>query len=822
MGLPIAEYKAKIVETIRENQVTIIVAETGAGKSTQVPQYLLEAGHEVIVTQPRRLAARTLAERVAFENGSELGDVIGYRTAMERLHSRQTKCLFVTDGLALIRELIGSRRSETILVIDEVHEWNLNIEVLVAYCKWLMKKNKDIKIVLMSATIEAEKLSAYFNDAPIISVPGRLYPIKDREPSSDILGNVMTLLCEGRNVLTFLPGKNEINRMVNDLKSSDINAEILPLHADLSPQEQAQCFRSYSRPKCVIATNVAQTSITINDIDAVVDSGLERRKELESGVEGLYLKSISLSDSNQRRGRAGRCRPGIYIDHCPDDDYHRPKFAEAEILRSLLDQTVLRLAKEGFDAEELDFFHQPDRQAIHQARESLKIIGCLDEKNQVTNIGMRVAKLPISVKYGRMLVAAQDLGVVSDVLTIVSILEVGGIIDRKNYSWRMMTDGELESDLLAQLAIYKASHNQDYKWLGRSGVHVKSLRKVREIRGHIFDGINKDMKISSTGKREDIIRAITSGLVEHVYKKSYGGFVNGDVPRQMSRDSVVPTYSSEWIVGIPFDLNNEKGKLRLVTMATVVNPKLLMEVAPQLVRKVEHLQPRYDALKKCIVSNTQTFFSKHLLDEDTVDDPNHPDAAAITANALNQQQWLDWKRPVNLIPHPKIDDKTEIPEIIEASYGRCSTTGVNLIAYGVLELSAWYLSSINYSELWTRNREDAILARENSIKFLNENRLETKARSLHREISDIRTRVNKLWHEYVCNSEIDDLTKNKLNNLYISVSGYSSTEVMEKTEVINKTLSEIELVIKQLDQKKLRPAVLKSTGNRGLNSFASL
>src|SRR3989338_6248902 len=278
--LPISALKAEIMRAVKDNRVVIITAETGGGKPTQVPQFLLEEGHTMVVTEPRRLAARTVSARVAEEFGCDFGYQIGYRTAYEWKWCEHTSCLFCTDGLALVRELVRVGRHD-ILVLDEVHEWNLNIEVLAAWVKKELELGAKFKVVLMSATIEAEKLSAFFWNAPIITVPGRQFPVEDKSPSGkDMAGEAIALLQQGRNVLVFQPGKREIGETVEAIKASGIAAEVIPLHGDLEPEEQAMAFRRYQRPKCVVSTNVAQTSVTIDDIDAVVDSGLERRTEV--------------------------------------------------------------------------------------------------------------------------------------------------------------------------------------------------------------------------------------------------------------------------------------------------------------------------------------------------------------------------------------------------------------------------------------------------------------------------------------------------------------------------------------------------------------
>lgn len=649
--LPIASYRSKIVDTVRKNQAIVITAETGAGKSTQVPQYLLAGGYNLVVTQPRRLAARTVSARVAFELGEKLGETVGVRTRDDNVQSPATRCLFATDGLALVRELMGVGR-RGILVLDEVHEWNLNIEVLVAWAKLQIERGADFKVVLMSATLEAQKLAAYFGGAPVIEVPGRTFPVEEQDPGRDIVSDVAALLQAGRNVLVFQPGKSEITKTVGDLKElkGAVNAEILPLHGELTPEEQAACFKGYARPKCVVATNVAQTSITIDDIDAVVDSGLERRIELVSGVEGLYLKPISLADARQRKGRAGRCKPGIYIDHC--DSEERREFPKAEILRTRLDQTVLRLAEAGFDAEELEFFHQPDRTAIHEAKHALKALGCMDSGGGVTHKGRRVSKMPISVETACMVIEAEKRGVVDDILTIAAILEVGEITSNKDehgnpsYAWRGFCPDESSSDVLAQLAVFKAAGMVKKEELRKRGIHAKAYFQAQGVRRHLAESLRgKVHGFRSSGKREDILLSVCAGMVNHLYREEGDNYRNGDgVPRQLNQHSVVS--QAEWLVGVPWDLEiqTRRGKrtLNLVRMATGIKPEWLAEVAPELVTQRAGVNPRHDQYSDRYVTTTQLFFNGQLLVETTVEEPDQEKVRATFARTVDgQRQLLD-------------------------------------------------------------------------------------------------------------------------------------------------------------------------------------
>lgn len=614
--LPIDSFRDIIVETIKKNSVTIITAETGAGKSTQVPQYLLEEGYEVIVTQPRRLAARSVAARVASERGEMLGGTIGYRTAVDRVDSSLTKCLFCTDGLALVRELLGQNKGK-VLVLDEVHEWNENIEVLVSWVKSQVINSTSIKVVLMSATLESEKLSEFFGGAPIISVPGRTFPVVEMKKGDSVVEDVVSLVNEGRNVLVFMPGVQEIAETITALEAKKVDAIILPLHGQLEPNEQARCFAHYGKPKVVISTNVAQTSVTIDDIDAVVDGGTERRIELVDGVEGLYLKPISLADAKQRKGRAGRVKDGIYIDHCPS--YNRSEFPVAEILRKRLDQTVLRLAIAGFDMETMEFFHQPSISDIHDAHETLVGLGCMESDGKVTKIGKLVNQLPVSVKYGRMLIEANRLGVVADVLTAAAILEVGGITvpppsdkqpDRPD--WRKFVD-ERESDVLGQITLWQKTRSMNERQMKEAGVSLRNFFRAKEIRQSLSEALRAHYRLDSNGKRENILKAVASGMVDHLYRCTGSNYQNGDnTRREMSSGSVLKHIYAEWIVGVPFDLQIQTRRgsmtLNLVTMGSKVDPQWLVELAPQLVTvRVE--DPYWNREGELVVENHVTSFN---------------------------------------------------------------------------------------------------------------------------------------------------------------------------------------------------------------------
>jgi len=645
--LPIAGWAGEIVDSVDKNAVTIITAETGAGKSTQVPQYLRGAGYRMVVTEPRRLAARTVAQRVAFDRGEELGEVVGYRTAVDHQDSAQTRCLFCTDGLALVRELMGQNRGA--LILDEVHEWNENMEVLVAWSRHQIEQGVDFKVVVMSATLEAEKLSRFYGGAPVIRVPGRVHPVREQKPGRNLVADVAALARAGRNVLVFLPGKQEIQETIQGLKFMEVSAEILPLHGQLTPEEQAACFKRYGRPKVVVSTNVAQTSVTIDDIDAVVDSGLERRIEVIDGVEGLYLRSISYADRKQRKGRAGRTKEDLIIDHCNDDESDRPDFPVAEILRKRLDQTVLRLAVAGFDMEKLRFFHQPGVREIQLAKRTLVRLGCLEKDGRVTRIGKLVNRLPVSVQYARMLVEADKRGVVDDVLTVAAILELDGLTvpppsrnRPERPDWRRMVPDEHSSDVMAQLSVWRQAKEMTKEEMRAAGISLRKYFRAVEIRRLLAKAIKPLMRFGTSGERTEILKSVCAGMVEHLYRGRYGVYQNGEsVDREIGAASVVR--GGDWVVGRPFDLEikTRRGRLtlRLIELASKVEPTWLAEVAPQLVVEKKGYEACYDPELDAITVGRSLFFQDHEILRERVPMPDHPQAADLIAAWLVERSF---------------------------------------------------------------------------------------------------------------------------------------------------------------------------------------
>lgn len=607
IDLPIRDFKDEIVAAVDTNQVTIVTAETGAGKSTQLPQYLAEHGYSrVIVTQPRILAARNLSNRVreewALRNLEDSEPVIGYRTAHERDDSGETKILYCTDGLQLVREITGSGTTERqVLVLDEVHEWNENMEVLVAWAKKRCQEEPRFKVVIMSATIETGSLAEFFETDAVINVPGRHFEVTHSR-GTDVLSEIFERLRgTASNMLVFLPGKAEIQDVSDAVAKAALEAKVpvIPLHSQLEATAQQEAFANYPNGKIILATNIAQTSVTIDDIDVVIDSGLERRNEVRQGVEGLFIAQISQADCLQRAGRAGRTKPGEYVlaqyDTMPCIDFdERPAYATPEILRKHIDRLTLRLANIGIDIEMLDFYHDPSRKAILQAKRTLVSLGALTKSGSVTRIGRAMEQFPVSSSYARMLVEAGNFSksVQRKLAAIIAIQEVGGIVrgGTRYTGWRTHTR-QTKSDLLAQYDVYLALPTileEDYEELGIIGKNATKAEEVMERLERDLALDDEPLTPIDSSEQEPLLRSIVAGQIDQLWTIDHDGqavHIQTKKRRELSSATVVrwPTL----IAGTPFDLQipTQGGgleTLHLVQGITAVNAQWLEDLAPDL------------------------------------------------------------------------------------------------------------------------------------------------------------------------------------------------------------------------------------------------
>ena len=441
--LPIAERAQAIARAVSENPVTLVVGATGSGKSTQLAKICLGAGRGAGAmighTQPRRIAARSVAARIASELGTGLGQLVGYQVRFRRHTAPDTRIKLMTDGI-LLAEIQGDRnlRAYDTLIIDEAHERTLNVDFVLGYLSRLVRRRPDLRVVVASATLEVEKLRAFFERAPVIEVEGRTHPIEIRyRPGEDgddipekVAGALEELRDEPGDVLVFLSGEREIRETearVRRLRLPD--TELFPLHARMSSARQQALFEPVTgRRRVVLATNIAETSLTVPGIRFVIDAGTARisRYAHRTGVQRLPVEPISQASADQRAGRCGRVGPGVCIRLYDKAGFAaRPEHPEPEIRRADLAAVLLRMLSLGMrDVERFPFIDPPDRRHVNDGLRLLRELGAIDAGGDLTKIGRRLARLPLDPRIGRMLLEAHALGCVDDVLVIASFLSV--------------------------------------------------------------------------------------------------------------------------------------------------------------------------------------------------------------------------------------------------------------------------------------------------------------------------------------------------------------------------------------------------------------
>ena len=520
--LPVHEKLDEIKKAIAENQVTIICGETGSGKTTQLPKICLElergAAGLIGHTQPRRLAARSVAERIAEELKSEIGSAVGYKVRFTDHTSRDACVKLMTDGI-LLAETQTDRylAAYDTIIIDEAHERSLNIDFLLGYLKQLLPRRPDLKVIITSATIDAERFSQHFNGAPVLEVSGRTYPVeilyrpltsKDEDDAEVELTDAIVdaadeLARHGEgDILVFLPGEREIREAAEALRKSTLrrNDEILPLFARLSHAEQHKIFHpTGAKRRIVLATNVAETSLTVPGIKYVIDTGLARvkRYSARAKVEQLHVEKISQAAARQRSGRCGRVSAGVCIRLFSEEDFNsRTEFTDPEIVRSNLAAVILRMAALNLgDVAAFPFLEMPDSRYINDGFQVLLELGAVNEHNGLTKLGEQMARLPIDPKIARILLAAKKHDCMAEILVIASALSIQDPRERPleardaaAKAHERFTDKQ--SDFLAYLNIWDSfqrerdkglSNKQLVQWCRQYFLSHLRMREWREL-----------------------------------------------------------------------------------------------------------------------------------------------------------------------------------------------------------------------------------------------------------------------------------------------------------------------------------------------------
>ncbi|WP_460855104.1 ATP-dependent RNA helicase HrpA [Nocardiopsis coralliicola] len=564
--LPVSGRREDIAAAIRDHQVVIVAGETGSGKTTQLPKICMELGRGVHGTightQPRRIAARTVAERIAEEVGTELGDTIGYKVRFTDESSDDTLVKVMTDGI-LLAEIQRDRmlRAYDTIIIDEAHERSLNIDFLLGYLKRLLPRRPDLKLVITSATIDPERFAEHFGGAPIVEVSGRTYPVQVRyrpieeEPDDggaderDQVQAICDAVSELRrekagDVLVFLSGEREIRDTAEALEKMRLpETEILPLFARLSSAEQHRVFRPHRGRRIVLATNVAETSLTVPGIRYVIDPGTARisRYSHRTKVQRLPIERISQASANQRKGRCGRVAEGICIRLYSEEDFlSRPEFTDPEILRTNLASVILQMASLGLgDVAGFPFVEGPDRRQVKDGMALLEELGALDPgapdaAQGLTETGRRLSRLPVDPRLGRMVLEAEERGCLREVMIIAAALSIQDPRERPAEAREAAQQkharfAEKDSDFLAFLNLWNhlaeqqrdLSGNQFRKQCRADYLNYLRIREWQDVYGQIKQ-VAKQMgaRLNTSDADPDAVhKALLSGLLSHVGMK---------------------------------------------------------------------------------------------------------------------------------------------------------------------------------------------------------------------------------------------------------------------------------------------------------------
>ncbi len=574
--LPVSARADDIIAAIREHQVVVVAGETGSGKTTQLPKLALLAGRGrtgyIGHTQPRRLAARSVAARIAEELGSPLGETVGFKVRFSEAINPDGYIKLMTDGI-LLAELAGDRylNAYDTLIIDEAHERSLNIDFLLGYLRQLLDKRPDLKVIITSATLDVERFGRHFNNAPIINVEGRTYPVEVRyrpvseEPvASDeddnfealedalpraVLGAVEECLEHARasgrpgqgDILIFASTEREIRELAETLrKYGPQHTEVLPLYARLSLGEQQKIFHPSGKGRrIVIATNVAETSLTVPNIHYVIDPGFARisRYSYRSRVQRLPIEAVSQAAANQRKGRCGRIAPGVCIRLYSEEDFlSRPEFTEPEIRRTHLASVILQMQSLGLgDISAFPFIEPPDSRFINDGIRVLEELGALDDERKLTNLGKQLSRFPLDPRLARMIIAGAHNGCLDEVLIIVSALSVQDPrerppekqtqADQKHALFR-----EPDSDFLFFVKLWRSvedvrgdlSENQRRQWAKTHFLSYLRLREWRETHHQLLI-VCKELSLgrnTEPASYEVLHRALLTGLLAQIAQKT--------------------------------------------------------------------------------------------------------------------------------------------------------------------------------------------------------------------------------------------------------------------------------------------------------------
>ncbi|KAF7042431.1 hypothetical protein CFC21_052039 [Triticum aestivum] len=626
--LPVWQQKDEFLRVLRDNQTLILVGETGSGKTTQIPQFVLEAEglsnrSMVACTQPRRVAAMSVSRRVAEEMDVTIGEEVGYSIRFEDCSSHKTVLKYLTDGM-LLREAMADPLLERykVIVLDEAHERTLATDVLFGLLKEVLKNRPDLKLVVMSATLEAEKFQGYFSGAPLMKVPGRLHPVEifyTQEPERDYLEAairtvVQIHMCEpAGDILVFLTGEEEIedacrkiNKEVNNMGDQVGPVKVVPLYSTLPPAMQQKIFDPAPPPlkeggpagrKIVVSTNIAETSLTIDGIVYVIDPGFSKQKVYNPRirVESLLVSPISKASAHQRAGRAGRTQPGkcfrLYTEKSFNGDLQPQTYPE--ILRSNLANTVLTLKKLGIDdLVHFDFMDPPAPETLMRALEVLNYLGALDDEGNLTSLGEMMSEFPLDPQMSKMLVISPRYNCSNEILSISAMLSVPNCFLRPREAQKAADEakarfGHIDGDHLTLLNVYHAykQNNEDPTWCYENFVNARAMKSADNVRQQLVRIMTRfNLKMCSTdfNSREyyvNIRKAMLSGYfmqVAHLERTGHYLTVKDNQVVHLHPSNCMD-HKPEWVIYNEYVLTTRN----FIRTVTDIRGEWLIDIAPQ-------------------------------------------------------------------------------------------------------------------------------------------------------------------------------------------------------------------------------------------------
>jgi ATP-dependent helicase HrpA len=655
--LPVSQAKDEILAAIRDNQVVIVAGETGSGKTTQLPKICLELGRGVLGTightQPRRLAARTVAERIAEELNTPLGSAVGYKVRFTDESGAETLVKLMTDGI-LLAEIQHDRMLSAYdtLIIDEAHERSLNIDFILGYLKQLLPRRPDLKVIITSATIDPERFARHFGDAPIVEVSGRTYPVelryrplvdddeeleddelddrpanRDRDQTQGIVDAVGELSAEGPgDILVFLSGEREIRDTADALEKAELrNTEILPLYARLSFAEQHRVFQSHPGRRIVLATNVAETSLTVPGIKYVIDPGTARisRYGFRTKVQRLPIEPVSQASANQRKGRCGRVSEGICIRLYSEQDFlARPEFTDPEILRTNLASVILQMTAIGLgDIAAFPFIDPPDRRNITDGVVLLQELGAFEQapaggENKLTQLGRQLAQLPVDPRLGRMVLEADRNGCLREVIVIASALSIQDPRERPADHKQAADEkharfADNDSDFLGYLNLWnylreqqrELSSNRFRRLCRNEFLNFLRVREWQDIYSQLKQVASQlGMTLNTEpGEPQNVHISLLSGLLSHLgvkdgSKQEYFGARNAKFA--IFPGSALFKKQPRWVMSAELV---ETSRLwgRIVAR---IEPEWAEKLAPHLVKR-EYSEPHWELNKAAVIAS---------------------------------------------------------------------------------------------------------------------------------------------------------------------------------------------------------------------------